>query len=122
HPVTGAMQMVEIRETVRDIEVPRYVDAPAQAPKAAQQKRLFDGVEDEVILSYGVPLDWLADVRQATEDSLLDLVSHLPGEAAEVLLTVATGGKVTTQPALTAYWLNTGQPAGDDRAAFEHPE
>jgi superfamily I DNA/RNA helicase len=122
HPVTGAMQMVEIRETVRDIEVPRYVGAPAQAPKATPQKRLFDGVEDEVLLSYGVPRDWLADVRQATEDSLLDLASHLPGEAAEVLLTVATGGTVSIQPALTAYWLNTGQPAGDDRAAFEHPE
>ena len=44
-------------------------------------------------LSYGVPSEWLADTRQATEDTLLTLADHLPGEAAEALLELATGGK-----------------------------
>jgi superfamily I DNA/RNA helicase len=42
-----------------------------------------------------VPSEWLADVRQATEDTLLDLTGHLPAEAAEALLNLATG---TTPP------------------------
>src|SRR5690606_10811764 len=42
---------------------------------------------------YGVPADWLADVKQADEDSLLTLAEHLPAEAAEALLELATGGK-----------------------------
>ena len=45
------------------------------------------------LLSYGVPPEWLADVRLANEDSLLVLADHLPGEAAEALLELATGGK-----------------------------
>lgn len=45
------------------------------------------------MLSYGVPVEWLADVRQATEDNILKLSDHLPSEAAEALLELATGGK-----------------------------
>ncbi len=45
------------------------------------------------MLGYGVPPEWLADVRQADEDSLLLLADHLPSEAAEALLELATGGK-----------------------------
>lgn len=39
-----------------------------------------------------MPQDWLADVKAADEDSLLELADHLPGEAAEALLELATGG------------------------------
>ena len=37
HPKTGAAQLVEIRETVREIQVPRYVevDVPVSSPVAA---------------------------------------------------------------------------------------
>jgi superfamily I DNA/RNA helicase len=48
---------------------------------------------DEQLLAYGVPAEWLADVKQANEDSLLTLAEHLPAEAAEALLELATGGK-----------------------------
>lgn len=48
---------------------------------------------DAELLSFGVPAEWLQDVRQATEDTLLTLADHLPGEAAEALLELATGGK-----------------------------
>lgn len=40
-----------------------------------------------------MPAEWLEDVRKATEDSLLFLADRLPGEAAEALLELATGGK-----------------------------
>ena len=53
--------------------------------------------------AYGVPAEWLDDVRQATEDTLLALSDHLPAEAAEALLELATGGKprVPTLPPAT---------------------
>ena len=100
HPTTGAAQLVEIRETVREIPVPRYVevDVPtathgaAVSGSTASRPAIFADVPDDDLLGYGVPLEWLDDVRAATEDTLLDLADHLPGEAAEALLQVATGG------------------------------
>lgn len=89
HPKTGAAQMVEIRERVEEIAVPKYVVVERTAPV---KPALFSGVADGDLLSYGVPVEWLADVRGANEDTLLDLADHLPGEAAEALLELATGG------------------------------
>lgn len=108
HPTTGAAQLVEIRETVQEIAIPRYVEVehPAQ-PKP----RLFDRVADESLLGYGVPPEWLADVRQADEDTLLTLADHLPAEAAEALLELATGGR--PQMALVA---------AQGVSPFEHPD
>jgi hypothetical protein len=108
HPKTGAAQLVEIRETVREIHIPTYVEATQPTPPKA---RLFEHVAEEALLSYGVPAEWLHDVRQANEESLLTLADHLPSEAAEALLELATGGKPhMTQPA----------PTGAD--PFEHPD
>jgi len=90
HPRTGAAQLVEIRETVREFVVPLAVQAAAPTPP---KPRLFADRSDIELLSYGVPGEWLADVRQADEDSLLLLADHLPAEAAEALLELATGGK-----------------------------
>lgn len=39
----------------------------------------------------GVPEEWLADVRSADEDSILELADHLPAEAAEAVLDLAVG-------------------------------
>ncbi len=90
HPKTGAAQLVEIRETVKEVFVPVYVRAETPAPL---KPRLFADKPDEELLGYGVPSEWLNDVRQANEDSLLLLADRLPGEAAEALLELATGGK-----------------------------
>jgi len=90
HPKTGAAQLVEIRETVQEIFIPVYVQQTAQKPTIA---KLFEKVTEEELLSYGVPEEWLADVKAATEDSLLLLTDYLPAEAAEALLELATGGK-----------------------------
>src|SRR5215208_2566681 len=80
HPKTGAAQLVEIRETVQEILVRVYVEAPAPQPP---KPPLFSHLPDDELLSYGVPAEWLADVRGATEDTLLKLADHLPAEAAE---------------------------------------
>ncbi len=90
HPKTGAAQLVEIRETIQEIHVPIYTTdfEPVQTKPA-----LFASVAEEVLLSFGVPMEWLDDVRKADEDSLLVLADHLPGEAAEALLELATGGQ-----------------------------
>lgn len=108
HPKTGAMQIVEIREKVLEIEVPRYVGVDQEpAPKP----RLFDEVPEETLLSYGVPAEWLDDVRAANEDTLFDVAAHLPQEAADALLELATGG----QPAVVA-------PAAAEDDPFGHPD
>src|SRR5260221_6569921 len=75
HPKTGAAQLVAIRERVEEIAVPVYVEvARPQPPKPL----LFANLTDEVLLGYGAPVEWLSDVHQATEDSVLDLSDHLP--------------------------------------------
>jgi mRNA-degrading endonuclease RelE of RelBE toxin-antitoxin system len=106
HPKTGAAQLVEIRETVQEIVVPVYVQAElVLAPHPAPAlKPLFAGRSDDELLGYGVPAEWLNDVKQATEDTLLTLSDHLPAEAAEALLELATGGKprVPAQPPAAA--------------------
>src|SRR5207253_11305895 len=61
HPKTGAAQLVEIRETVQEVIIPSYVEAP----KSATPKRLlFGGVSDAELLAWGVPGEWLSDVRR----------------------------------------------------------
>src|SRR5947208_877473 len=65
HPKTGAAQFVEIRETVQEIVIPSYVEA--EKPKRTAKKPLFAQIADDVLLSYGVPAEWLKDVRVATE-------------------------------------------------------
>jgi len=111
HPKTGAAQLVEIRETVREIEVPRYVDAPASAEPASPKQPLFDDVPDGDLLSFGVPPEWLEDVKRATEDTILELADHLPGEASEALLELATGN-TPTPPVL----------ASAEADPFAHPD
>ncbi len=93
HPKTGAAQLVEIRETFKEVLVPVYVQQELPAPKQASKPPLFADHSDEELLGYGVPLEWLDDVRSATDDTLLALAEHLPAEAAEALLELATGGK-----------------------------
>ena len=105
HPKTGAAQLVEIRETVVEITVPRYVEVAVVKPL------LFARMSDDELLGFGVPPEWLADVRAADEDSLLALAGHLPAEAAEALLDVATGSRPKAKP-----------PVAPSADPFEHPD
>jgi mRNA-degrading endonuclease RelE of RelBE toxin-antitoxin system len=88
HPKTGAAQLVEIRERVEEVTVPKYVEVEQAV---ASKPLLFAHVSDDDLLGYGVPPEWLKDVRQANEDSFLKLADHLPSEAGEALLKLATG-------------------------------
>src|ERR1017187_6075548 len=108
HPKTGAAQLVEVRETVREIIVPKYVEEERAAPP---KPRLFADIPEDRLLSYGVPREWLGDVRKATEDAVRALAGHLPSEAAEALLDLATGA--TPQVA---------QPVAAGANPFQHPD
>lgn len=88
HPKTGAAQLVEIREMVQQITIPKYI---TQEQLDLASDTLFNNLSDDILLSYGVPAEWLGCVREATEDSLLELASHLPNEAGEALLELAVG-------------------------------
>jgi len=115
HPKTGAAQIVEIRERVQEIIVPRYVEeAPAPKPP------LFGGISDSELFGYGVPPEWLPDVRKATEESLLELADHLPKEAAEALLELATGA--IPQPVPTVSIPSLPELAVATTKSFQHPD
>ena len=108
HPHTGAMQLVELRETVREIEVPVYVEVERPAPP---RPRPAARIPHDQLLSYGVPVEWMESVREADQDALLEIAGHLPEEAAEALLLIATGE--TPRAPLPA------QSAADP---FDHPD
>ena len=108
HPTTGAAQLVELREVIQEIAVPVFVEAERAAPP---KPPLFPHLPDDQLLGYGVPVEWLEDVKIATEDNVLDLADHLPAEAAEALLELAVGK--TPQPSL---------PATSGADPFSHPD
>src|SRR4029079_10725876 len=58
HPKTGAAQWVEIRETVKEIFIPTYVEAPQPV---VSKKQLFANIPDDDLLGYGIPSEWLND-------------------------------------------------------------
>ncbi|MCG8549320.1 MAG: UvrD-helicase domain-containing protein [Desulfobacterales bacterium] len=108
HPKTGAAQIIEIRERVKEILLPAFIEEQVVRDKPL----LFKDVSDEMLLNYGVPEEWLEDVHQVNEDTLLDLADHLPDEAAEALLEIATGGTPAT---LSFSSPGSGNP-------FDHPD
>jgi hypothetical protein len=105
HPKTGAAQLVEIRETIQEIVVPKYVETDRPKPLP------FAHIPDSELLGYGVPQAWLSEVKTADEDTILTVATHLPAEAAEAVLEIAVGGK--PQPPVRL-------PAGAN--AFDHPD
>jgi mRNA-degrading endonuclease RelE of RelBE toxin-antitoxin system len=105
HPKTGAAQLVELREMVQEIFVPRYVEVTR--PRALP----FAHIPDSELLGYGVPPAWVEEVKAADEDSILNIAAHLPSEAAEAVLDIAVG--VKPKPAVRL-------PVGAD--PFAHPD
>lgn len=108
HPKTGSAQLIELRETVREITIPKYVEVVQQAPPKLP---LFANISDDQFLSYGVPTGWLDDVRNATEDTIFEVIEHLPGEAGEALIDLASG----TTPAASPVAAHGADP-------FAHPD
>ncbi|MBB4363152.1 hypothetical protein GGD65_004189 [Bradyrhizobium sp. CIR18] len=111
HPRTGAIQIVEVREQVAEVAPPPTFDFvfPEPAKNEAAKPALFAALDDNALLSVGVPADWLADVRAADEDSFFTLAAHLPGEASEALLEFAATGKLAL-------------PAPPTADPFKHPD
>lgn len=115
HPRTGAAQIVEVRETVR--EVPTYVPVersapePEAPPEPAPARPLFAGLTADDLLGYGVPPDWVDAVAAATEDTVLDVAARLPAEAAEAVLRLAVGETPVVAPT-----------APEEADPFEHPD
>jgi hypothetical protein len=99
HPRTGAAQIVEIRESVQEVMVQHYIQ------EAVRKPLLFENEADDTLLSWGVPEDWIETVRQATEDTVLDIAGHLPEEAQQALLSAAVGEapEVRVEPASDPY-------------------
>jgi UvrD-like helicase C-terminal domain/AAA domain len=128
HPTTGAAQFVEIRETVKEVVVPVSVPAEPVRSVADAARPLFADRSDGELLAYGVPPEWLADVKRATESTLLDLSDHLPGEAAEALLELATGGSPhLTHPAAAPLAVGLAEAAllygaEGKGEGFDHPD
>ncbi|VFU10488.1 3'-5' exonuclease [Methylocella tundrae] len=127
HPATGAMQLVEVRERIEEIEIlkPKVIEALAQAAKP----KLFDNLRKFELMSFGVPEEWIADVRTADEDSLFDVIKHLPQEAQEALLKLAVGEQPEIPAAVPkAPYQSAAPPAVEsapilfDADAFAHPD
>ena len=104
HPKTGAAQLVELRETVQEISIPSFV-ASKLTPLP------FAHIPDSELSSYGVPPEWIIEVKAADEDTILTIAAHLPAEAAEAVLDMAIGAKPKTPVKL---------PPGAD--PFTHPD
>lgn len=103
HPSTGAAQLVEVREKT----ILKYEESQLVSFKPL----LFINVTDDQLLNYGVPVEWLDQVRDANDDTVLELADHLPNEAAEALLELAMS--VTPQVTKTdAVWVDP----------FDHPD
>ena len=124
HPKTGAAQIVEVVERVEEVagEGPRLARSASAAPgrplphsrsepNAAPQRFPLRDYTSDWLLEYGVPAEWIARLRAANEDQLLELAMRLPEEAGEIVLSIATG-KVPAKP--------TPAPASAD--PFEHPD
>ncbi len=114
HPRTGAVQIVEVRERVEEVTPPDafdFVVPQAPAVLAAPEPHIFATLDDDALLSVGVPADWLADVRAATEERFFALAEHLPAEASEALLEYAATGT-----------LSTPAPAPTTIDPFTHPD
>jgi len=85
HPVTGALQILDVVETV----VEKKVEKPVRAG-------IYDAQEDDYLISLGVPPAWVPAIRQiATDDELLEVGGKLPEDVFDRLLRVFSGELVT---------------------------
>jgi superfamily I DNA/RNA helicase len=105
HPVTGAAQMVEFVETVRE-EIKIVARETPKPGLLAKEKQ-------DYLLSLGVPQSYLELVREVDEDGLLELLPRLPEEAQEALMALATGERPESRPVIQL------RPETDP---FSHPD
>lgn len=112
HPRTGAIQIVEVHETVEEDAGPLFAApkiAPAPEPLQPVAPAIFADLSQDALLDIGTPSDWVADIRTWTEERFFQLSDRLPAEVAEALLDYAATGR-----------LPTPEPATVD--PFAHPD
>ena len=96
NPRTGALQVFSVED------VKGAMPAEEKSPK---EPGLLDRLDDDVLLSFGVPKILLPAVRAITKsEGLLSLGKHLPDEVTEALT-----------------WLADGEPPGSVREAMASP-
>lgn len=119
HPKTGAAQIVEIVERHEEVIIPIYREVEIEVPVEvhisvpAKSYPLAQFTSD-FLIQYGVPGEWTERLIQADEDTLLEFAEHLPEEAAEAVLQLATSG-IVVPPALPPSMPVLPDP-------FEHPD
>lgn len=96
HPATGAMQLVEIPEVVAEAKI----DNPKK--KSEKPKRAFCdmlAITRDELLGWGVPEEWVERVMAATEEEdLLNIGQyHLPPDAADIVLAIASGERPSVE-------------------------
>ena len=106
HSVTGALQIVDTVETVREVE--RVIEVFVQ-PEA---QPLFERHADDYLLSLGVPDSWLPTLRRVrNDDQLLVVCERLPEGVGERLLALGAGDFVTPP-----------EPVSTDRPVVDAPD
>lgn len=86
HPTTGAIQIIGTEE--QTVAEPNYAYPPIQQ----HVRPLFERYTDQLLTDYGVPEEWLPQIRLIrSEDELLQIVDQLPGEASDALLDLTSG-------------------------------
>jgi hypothetical protein len=102
HPVTGATQLVEVRERVEEIAIASPAPDPANPP-------LFSGIADQTLLAYGVPVEW---ARGGAQRHRGHAVRHSRSPAAR-------GVRVTIE---SSDWRDPGGPRACSRRSVTHPD
>lgn len=105
HPRTGAIQIVEVHETVEEDVGPLFASPkiePAPEPLQPVAQAIFTDLTEDALLDIGTPSDWVADILTWTEERFFQLSDRLPAEVAEALLDYAATGRLPTPEPATA--------------------
>ncbi len=103
NPITGAMQMVVFEQAIDSVPppapvagLPDPVRSVVDATSSSEAPLLFEGLDDEQLVSLGIPQELLPDVRALRSEADLDaLQSRLPTEGYEGLFLIAAGDTVS---------------------------
>lgn len=113
NPFTGSLQVYNVIEAERTL-VP---------PQKQAKSGLFDQFEDELLLSFGIPVVLLPAVRGVRQpDELLALNKHLPAECAEALMWLVEGMPPEEVREAVATTKKAKVDTTDLAKALEHPD
>jgi len=113
NPFTGSLQVFNVNEVEK---------ALVPAPKK-KTPGLLDQFEDDLLLSFGIPVVLLPAVRGVRQpDDLLALNKHLPAECAEALMWLVEGLPPDEVREAVATQKKTKVDTTDLAKALEHPD